>query len=97
MVSGAGASSVASESSLSVARPVLQEYHVVDRVGSISLHEWVVKLRLASQNEVQVWPCDGPGCSTMMRHKSEWQMYYKKYYCKRCYAVDIFLPHLGDA
>ena len=92
MISGAVAFPVASGSSLSAARSVLQEYHVADRAESIALHERVVETRPASEKKVQEWPCDGPGCGTMMRNKSEWQKYHKKFYCKRCYAANNVLP-----
>ena len=67
---------------------MLQEYHVADRAESIALHERVMEMRHASEKKVQEWPCDGPGCGTMMRNKSERQKYYKKFYCKRCYAAN---------
>ena len=88
--------SEASGSSLSAARSVLQEYHVVDRADSIALHERVMEeTRPASEKKGQEWPCDGPGCGTMMRNKSEWQKYFKKFYCKRCYATNNVVQHAG--
>ena len=108
MASGAAAPSVASGSSLSAALSVTQEYHVVYRAESIALHERLKEVeetkpdsetkvveekKPAKKTKVEEWPCDGPGCDTMLRNKEEWQKYYYKYYCKNCYAANNFVPH----
>ena len=108
MASGAAAPSVASGSSLSAALSVTQEYHVVYRAESIALHERLKEVeetkpdsetkvveekKPAKETKVEEWPCDGPGCGTMLRNKKEWQKYYKKYYCKSCYAANNLVPH----
>ena len=73
---------------------------VVDRTESIALHERMQELspaseeevveerRPASEKKVQGWPCDGPGCGTMMYNKADWHKYYHKFYCKSCFAAN---------
>ena len=84
-------------SSLGAARSVVQEFHVADRTQSSAESDLAVtaaSVTASSSGMKQVlhkvaadheWPCDGPGCFTIMRSKREWQKYYHKYYCERCY------------
>ena len=103
MEDGVPASS--SGSSLAAVRSVLQEFHVVDLAESDADSEAVATTVTATviagskkkvQNniqKVQQWPCEGPGCATMMRNKSEWTKDHGKYYCRDCYDTYNTVPH----
>ena len=103
-----GAAASSSGSSLQAARSVLQEYHSVDRAESNADANAAATTATATssvgskkkkQNKVQgvqEWPCDGPGCGLMMRSKSEWHKFYRKFYCKLCFDINNVVHPIGN-